>query len=182
MNFSPVPNLTTERLLLRKITEDDAPQVLFLRSDTQVNKYIQRPEHRQVKTIADALQLISQFADFAQLNQSITWGICDRETNEFIGTICLWNFSADRKTAEIGYDLHPDFHGKGIMTEALQQVVTFGFNEAQFEMIEAFTHFENASSIKLLTSNYFARSQRTDSGNLNNVIFELWSEIWAKRY
>ena len=55
-----------------------------------------------METAQAHLQLIS-----AELRngKSVTWGITRKESNDLIGTICLWNFSADKKTAEVGYDL-----------------------------------------------------------------------------
>ena len=36
---------------------------------------------------------------------------------EMIGSICLWNFTDNQKSAEIGYDLSPKYQRKGIMNE-----------------------------------------------------------------
>ncbi len=43
LNFKPFPEITTERLLLRKMTKQDAEEMFFLRSDENVMKYIDRP-------------------------------------------------------------------------------------------------------------------------------------------
>ena len=59
---------------------------------------------------------------------------------EIIVKICLWNFSKDYKTAEVGYNLNPNFQKKGIMSESLKSVVNFGFIELHKERIEGFTH------------------------------------------
>ena len=72
-----------------------------------------------------------------------------------IGSICLWNFSEDQKTAEIGYDLSPDYQGKGIMHESLCRIIEFGFQNLNLEFIEAFTHYKNEPSKKLLENNGF---------------------------
>ena len=59
---------------------------------------------------------------------------------EIIVKICLWNFYKDYKTAEVGYNLNPNFQKKGIMSESLKSVVNFGFIELHKERIEGFTH------------------------------------------
>ena len=59
---------------------------------------------------------------------------------EIIVKICLWNFSKDYKTAEVGYNLNPNFQKKGIMSESLKSMVNFGFIELYKKRIEAFTH------------------------------------------
>jgi [ribosomal protein S5]-alanine N-acetyltransferase len=42
INFTPFPNLATERLVLRKLTIKDAKEIMLLRSNEQVNKFIER--------------------------------------------------------------------------------------------------------------------------------------------
>jgi ribosomal-protein-alanine N-acetyltransferase len=43
INFNPFPNLETERLLLRRVNNNDVNEIFVLRSDTEIMKYIQRP-------------------------------------------------------------------------------------------------------------------------------------------
>lgn len=174
MKFIPFPEIKTERLFLRKIEQSDCDVILFLRSDATVTKFIERPENRKTKNIADAIKFIKQLNEYLETNKSITWGITLKNNSKITGTICLWNFSKNNKTAEVGYDLDPEFQGKGIMNEALKMVVDFGFNELRLHKIEAFTHNENENSKKLLKKNGFQFIEnRKDEGNKSNIIFEL---------
>lgn len=174
MKFIPFPEIKTERLFLRKIEQSDCDVILFLRSDATVTKFIERPENRKTKNIADAIKFIKQLNEYLETNKSITWGITLKNNSKITGTICLWNFSKNNKTAEVGYDLDPEFQGKGIMNEALKMVVEFGFNELRLHKIEAFTHNENENSKKLLKKNGFQFIEnRKDEGNKSNIIFEL---------
>ena len=174
MTFNPFPILKTERLVLRSIIESDHEIILFLRSDKTVNRFIERPEHRKTKNKSDAIKFIKEISEATTNNASISWGITLKNNPIIVGTICLWNFSSDKKIAEIGYDLNPKFQQKGIMDEALKSVVDFGFSELNLSKIEAFTHKENKSSIKLLEKNSFQFIEnRTDKDNPNNAIFEL---------
>ena len=83
-------------------------------------------------------------------DESITWGITTKESDVLIGSICLWNFSKDKKTAEVGYALDPEFQRRGIMSEALKAILDYGFNQRGFETIEAYTDYRNMSSKTLL--------------------------------
>ena len=86
----------------------------------------------------------------------------------------MWNFSQDNKKAEVGYDLNPLFQRKGIMSEALKNIIAFGFNELRLNKIEAFTHKENESSKNLLEKNGFIlMEQKKDEKNRSNLIFEI---------
>ncbi len=78
------------------------------------------------------------------------WVIVLKETNTVMGTICYWNLDFDATQAEMGYELHPKFQGKGIMREAALKVLEYGWNEMQLETIIAFTKLDNLKSISLL--------------------------------
>jgi ribosomal-protein-alanine N-acetyltransferase len=43
LNFHPFPNLESERLLLRRIDEQDVQEIFEMRSDSENMKYIPRP-------------------------------------------------------------------------------------------------------------------------------------------
>ena len=176
MNFNPFPELTSKRLVLRNIQESDWKTILFLRSDEDINKFIQRPDHRKTRNKADARKFIKELNDNIENNRSIAWGITFKNEPHILGTICLWNFSQNNKIAEVGYDLNPEFQRLGIMSEALKMIIDFGFNELGLEKIEAYTHTENDSSKRLLKRNGFHfMKNRKDSDNDANIIFELRS-------
>ena len=174
MNIQTFPVIKTERLTLRKIEESDSDVILFLRSDKSINKFINRPENRRTKNISDAIKHIKELNADTKNNKSIAWGITLNENPKIIGTICLWNFSKDYKTAEVGYDLNPNFQKKGIMSESLKSVVNFGFIELYIERIEAFTHIQNEKSKNLLVKNGFnIIEDRKDNDDLSNIVFEI---------
>ena len=174
MDFDEFPKLNTGRLLLRKLDISDADEILFLRSDKRVNRYIERPEDRQTKNLSDASQFIKNLQIAYDDNQSISWGITLKNDRKIIGTICLWNFSENGKNAEVGYDLTPELYNKGIMNEALGQIIEFGFKEFELDRIDAYTHKENTGSIRLLTKNGFKlNADRLDQMNPLNEIYEI---------
>ena len=171
MKSRSFPEIMTSRLLLRKLKVSDWNEIVFLRSDENVNKYVKRP---QAKNKDEALAYIAKILTGIENEEWIQWCITLKGNLGMIGTISLWNFSDDRKTAEVGYDLDPEFQGKGIMDEALKRVIDFGFYRLNLEKIEAFTHFENESSKKLLLKNRFEFvKNRKDDDDPDNVIFEL---------
>ncbi|MBK5213717.1 MAG: GNAT family N-acetyltransferase [Flavobacteriaceae bacterium] len=164
----PFPFIITERLNLRKILPTDLNRVYYFRSDKEINKYIKREPQTREMTIAH-IQLLSSNL---KTDKSISWGITTKESNILIGSICLWNFSEDKKTAEVGYDLDPKFQGKGIMSEALKAVLDFGFNQRGFETIEAYTDYRNNPSKKLLKRHGFIPSEdKKDPDNQDNEVY-----------
>ncbi|MES2454170.1 MAG: GNAT family N-acetyltransferase [Bacteroidota bacterium] len=154
-NFTPFPILTTERLTLRQLSADDQQDIFALRSDTAINKYLSRAPSR---TIEDAANFINKINDSIQKNHSIYWVITLTKTNTFVGTICLFDFSAEKSSCEIGYELMTKFQSQGIMKEATEEVIAYAFQILQFQKIVAFTHNENQHSTKLLTKLNFLQS------------------------
>lgn len=166
---TPFSELITARLLLKTVTIADIEEVLFLRSDQEVNRYIFRKEKVEMP---QALAFIERVAKGVANQNFYYWGITQQGNPKMIGSICLWNISEDRSQAELGYDLHPDFQGLGIMSEAMEAVLDFGFQQMGLDKLEAFTHNENQASKKLLERNGFVHlSDRVDDGHKWNWIY-----------
>ncbi|MDQ0782647.1 GNAT family N-acetyltransferase [Chryseobacterium sp. W4I1] len=109
--------IKTERLILKEINESHVEDILKIRSNEVINQFVKR---NSPKNNYDALQFILTIKGNIQNKQTVYFGISQKDQSNLIGTICLWNFSEDRKTAEVGYELLPDYHRKGIMSEALK--------------------------------------------------------------
>jgi len=155
LNFTPFPELKTARLLLRRLERADANEMFFLRSDENVLRYLGK---EPAKTIEEAEEFIRKINKNIDENESILWGITLLSDPEvIIGTICLWNFQKEHYRVEIGYILHPDHWGKGIMKEAIKAVVDFGFNSLGLHSMEALLSPENIASSAVLESNGFVK-------------------------
>jgi [ribosomal protein S5]-alanine N-acetyltransferase len=140
-------NLTTERLFLRELQLDDAEEIFRLRSDKDVNDLINRPG---AVTIDDATEFIRKIQALAVNREVIIWAITLIGDAKLIGTILYWHIEWADCRAEIGYELLPEYRGKGIMTEALESVIGFGFEELKFKEIVAELNERNGKSIRLL--------------------------------
>lgn len=163
--------LETERLVLKSINENHAEDILKIRSNAEINKFLKRIPPQ---TNYEALSFILTIKQRVENNETIFWGISLKNQPNLIGTIGLWNFSEDRKTAEVGYELLPNYHRKGIMSEALKAVLNFGFNELYLNEILAFTNKFNENSKSLLIKNNFTLEEgRIDEGFPDNLVFSL---------
>ncbi len=155
LNFSPFTQIKTERLLLRRVTNADAPELLFLRSDETIMKYIDR---EKLKSLEEAAIFIKTIDEAINNNEKIMWGIALKDKpNNLIGNIGFWRFINQHYRAEIGYMLHPDFWNKGIMQEALLATIDFGFKEIKLHSIEAHINPENIASGNVLEKCGFIR-------------------------
>ena len=161
----------TERLILRTVTEFDSQDVFEIRSNPEINTFLHRDPP---KNSFEALEFILNIKRRSANKEIIFWGILLQNHPKLIGTICLWKFSEDRKTAELGYELLPEFQGKGIMSEAVNFVLKFGFKDLNLGRIEAFTNRSNSDSIKLLQNlKFIFDKDRRDKKFPENLIFEL---------
>ena len=146
-NFTPFPVIETERLLLRQITNDDITEVFELRSNPETMKYIPRP---LVKTTEDALEHIKMIEEKINDNTGINWGITLKGNSKLLGMIGFYRMQPENYRAEIGYMLLPDFHRKGIIPEAVNRLINYGFYDLKLHSIEAVIDPENAASEKVL--------------------------------
>ena len=168
--FTPFPILTTERLTLRQLVINDEQEIFTLRSDSEINKYLDR---QISKTIDDARNFINKIIK----SDSLYWAITLSDKNILVGTICLFGFSDENYKCEIGYELLTNFQGQGIMKEAVEKVIDYAFNTIKVKKIEAFMHRDNLSSIKLLEKFSFRNSNEPDNTNPDLICYHLTNSI-----
>ncbi len=161
--------IRTERLTLRKLKNSDWESISYLRSDKIVNEFVTRPS---AESKDEALEFIAKICNGIENRNMLYWAIAEKGNDQMIGSICLWNFSKDGRTAEVGYDLSPKFQGKGIMSESLKFILEFGFETLDLNLIEAYTSGQNERSKKLLERNHFVIVVgKNDDHNQNNLIY-----------
>ena len=152
VSFTPFPFLTTENYALRNLMPEDAQEIFALRSSDEINKYLDRPK---ANTLDDARNFITKIINGIAKNESIFWVVTPKGESKFLGSICLWKISREEAKAEIGFELLPENHGKGIMQEVIPRIIQFGFEEMKLQTIEAELSPRNLKSVRLLEKNNF---------------------------
>ena len=153
-NFSPFPNLETQRLNLRRLNSLDVDEILALRSNPEIMKFIPRP---LIKTKEEALEFITTMNAAVDTNTLINWAITTKENDKLIGMIGFYRMKPENHRAEVGYILSAAFHGQGIITEALKRLIQFGFEEMGLNSIEAVIDPDNFGSEKVLLKTNFVK-------------------------
>jgi len=153
-NFDPFPILTTQRLVLRKMRESDADEVLYLRSHKEIMQYIPRP---LLKDREEAKKFIRDQLALTQQNDAINWAVTLKEEDKVIGLAGLFSLQKENFRCEVGYLLHDAWQGKGIITEAVAAILDYGFRIMQLHSIEATLAPENIASAKVLEKNNFTK-------------------------
>ena len=161
-NFIPFPTLKTERLTLRQLEIDDEQEIFTLRSDNEINKYLDRPISSSVE---DARNFITKINQHILNNAALYWAITLGKNNSLVGTICLFGFSDESSNCEIGYELLTNFQGQAIMQEAANKVIEYAFSIIKVQKIEASLHKDNHQSVRLLEKLLFTKSAKVDETN-----------------
>lgn len=180
INFTPFPNLETERLTLRRVDKNDASPILELRSDVETMKYIPRP---LLKSTEDALEHIAMIDAKIENSEGINWAITLKNDSKLIGIIGFYRIKPEHFRAEIGYMLLPDFSGKGIISEAINEVVNYGFNEMHLHSVEGIIDPNNLASAKVLQKNGFVKEAHLKENEfyegrfLDNVIYSRLNKL-----
>ena len=152
LSFTPFPVLETERLILRQITFADRQEIFTMRNDADITRYTGGPK---AHTMDDVTAFIAMITQNVNNNEAILWGIALKGAQKIAGTICFWNIDKENDKAELGYVLMPAYGRKGIMQEALQAVIAYGFETMRLKTVEACTHENNNRSKRLLERSNF---------------------------
>lgn len=146
MSLLLLPEIETERLLLRMYQTEELKSVYNIITDKDVTKFF--PSYYSVEK-ADVLNSLPrrikrwQNYGFGQL------GVFDKTDEKLIGYCGLQPLD-DREEIEIYYGFYKNFWGRGLATEAAKAFLRFGFENADLPKIVAVTHPENFSSQKVL--------------------------------
>jgi ribosomal-protein-alanine N-acetyltransferase len=146
-DFGEFPLLETERVFLRPLCRDDEAAIFRLRSDEAINQWLGR---KSAESIEDARNFIDRIVRLVDGKEAMYWALETRQEGRFAGTVTLWNLDQSSSKAEIGYELLPEFHGKGIMLEVVRTVLDFGFEKMNLKKIEACLSPGNLKSLSLL--------------------------------
>ena len=143
------PTLTTERLLLRPFTPDDARSIAGL-VDRAYN-----PARQEEETVAnEGIDIIEDRLAFnrgwARDGSSVTFAVGIAETGSLIGTSTLMHIDPDHHNAMLSLWIAPNHRGEGYGTEAATESIRYGFETLSLHQIYAIRLQENQLSAKLM--------------------------------
>jgi [ribosomal protein S5]-alanine N-acetyltransferase len=177
LSFIPFPNISTNRLNMRQLSVSDENEVFELRSDKRAMEFLGRP---LTFSIEDAKQFIKKINSGISEEKWMYWGLSLKDNPKLIGTICIWNILSAENRAEIGYELHPDFQGNGLIQEAIEKAIQYGFETMELSEIDACLNFKNIKSLKILEKHHFKylsrldeNEKQTSEADLDMVIYSL---------
>lgn len=139
---SKIPVLYTERLVIRPLTVLDADDMFEYSRTPFVGPSAGWQPHN---SLSETIVVIKNMIALRSPNDLGIWAITLKETGKMIGTIELYNYIPMFK-AELGYALNPKYWGMGIVPEAVNEVLSFGFEYLSLKRIEASAFVDNLQS------------------------------------
>lgn len=154
--------LETKRLLLRPWKIEDVNSLYEIAKDFRVGPPCGWLPHKNIEHSALILKNV--------LSTSYTYAILLKETNTVIGNISIMtknhsNFAKKDKDVEIGYWLGSHFWNNGYMSEAVEKIIAYIFDEMKMQQIWCGAFSENSSSLRVQEKNGFI---------LNHTIYQMY--------
>jgi ribosomal-protein-alanine N-acetyltransferase len=146
--FADLPEIETQRLLLRKMRLDDAEAMFAYASDSAVTRYVLWDTHRSIEDSESFLRLA---IDGYERGDFGGWGVVLKDSGAFIGTCGLdAGYAPEHARAELGYVLSREYWGKGLIPEAVRAIIAFGFARVELNRIEARCIAANIASARVM--------------------------------
>lgn len=148
--FGDFPILETHRLILRKFKLTDVDDLFEYASNKNIDKYVPWYAYTDKK---EAIEFINCKIKLYNEGKLSSWAIELKEKHKVIGSIDFGKWDTKSNCASIGYALSCDYWNKGYATEALKEIIRFGFETMKLHRIQMEHVKENIASGKVMTKN-----------------------------
>ena len=162
--------LTRARLLLRPVTQDDAPEVARLCNNERLNRRVLHLPYPY--TEADARAWIGLHAERIAAGRAYEFAVTDRESGALYGCAGLIGCDADNRRAEAGYWFGEPYWGRGYATEALGALLAFAFTTLKLHRVTAKHFGSNPASGRVMEKNGMRLEGTLREHILKNGVFE----------
>jgi ribosomal-protein-alanine N-acetyltransferase len=162
--YQNLPRLETPRLVLRKITQKDVPDIFVYSSDAEVTRYLRWEPHQ---TISDTEKYVDEVLRQYSQGQDGPWLIENNDNHTAIGHIHLMEIEIQHQKAQVGFVLSKGYWNKGIMTEALKKVLEYAFTHLGMNRIEGWCITQNRAGAHVME-----KSGMRQEGELRDYLFQ----------
>lgn len=167
--------LETGRLLLRPFTEADAPALYECCKDPRVGIAAGWPPHKSVEDSVEAIRTV--------FSAPHTFALVEKGSGTLIGSAGFTGRGREGED-ELGYALHPDWWGRGLMTEAARELLRYAFAERQLRIVWCSHYAENPASRRVIEKCGFERvcteTLTDETGEHETVFYMLTRERWGE--
>lgn len=157
-------DIETEHLVLKNIGPEDREFILKQFSDPDVNAFLYDAEPLASPDEAD--ELIA-FYTACESKDRHRWIIVNREDKRKIGTCGFHCLDAGEECVDVGYDLQKAYWGRGLMTEAMQAMLSEYLPKLCIKRVYAHIAAGNVRSQRLVEKLGFVPSGETEVLNFH---------------
>jgi RimJ/RimL family protein N-acetyltransferase len=143
--------LQTPRLLLRDFQASDWPAVLAYQRDPGYLRFYEWADRTPEEVQAFVQRFIDEQAQ--QPRTRFQLAVTLRQTGKLIGNCGIRLVGHGNHEAEIGYEIAPEHWGSGYATEAVAEIIRFGFADLGVHRIDAWLVADNVASARVLEKN-----------------------------
>ncbi|MBN8953783.1 MULTISPECIES: GNAT family N-acetyltransferase [unclassified Rhizobium] len=139
------PFASTDRLILRGFVPQDFEAYRAYRSLPEIYRYLYSdpPSEEELRERFDA-SFNTRLSDDGDI---LRCAVVRREDDALLGQVSLKLTNKAALQAEVGYIFNPAYAGKGYATEAVEAVISLGFEKFGFHRIFARLDAKNAGSV-----------------------------------
>jgi RimJ/RimL family protein N-acetyltransferase len=145
----PAFPIETERLLLRPFDAGDEAAFAAMHGREDVTRYL----YFGARSADEAREVLARKAAGTRLDEegdALELAAVLRDDGTLVGDLSLFYRSKLHRQAEVGYLFHPDFHGRGLATEATEAMLRIAFESAGFHRVYGRLDGRNAASARVL--------------------------------
>lgn len=182
MQHKGTVTLTSERLILRRLTLKDAPAMYRnWANDPEVTHFLTWPPHTDISQTECVLKFWGEQYQQATFYQ---WAIVPKDLDQPIGTISVVRLDENTEAAEIGYCIGKRWWHKGYTSEALKAVMSFLFEEVQVKRLEAKydTNNPHSGAVMKKCGMHFEGVLRSGGRNNQGIVDVAVYSILSKEY
>ena len=182
----PGPPIETARLTLRPFTPDDFDDFYAYQSRPDVARYLQW----EARDRAQARQALAEQCRETRLDAEgdwLTFAVVWREVGRVVGEVGLKWLSREQRGGETGFVFNPDYHGRGLATEATECMLTVGFESLGWHRIIACCDARNIASARLMErlgmrrEAHFRHTEMVKGEWADELIYAMLDHEWKER-
>jgi RimJ/RimL family protein N-acetyltransferase len=178
--------IRTERLILRRYTEDDLDDVYDIQSRSDVVRYLYWGT-RDREQARESLRMKMASSALGEEGDNLTLAVVLPETGKVIGDVLLIWLSAEHRQGEIGYIFHPDHGGRGYATEAAEVMLRLGFEGLGLHRVIGRLDARNTASARVLERLGMRREAHLVQNELvkeewtDEIVYAMLEDEWRAR-
>ncbi|MFD7645788.1 GNAT family N-acetyltransferase [Kitasatospora sp. NPDC059795] len=140
--------ITTERLVLRPFTPDDADDRYAYQALPEVVRYLYRPAHTR-EANETSIRTRGVHNGWSADDDILLWAVCRADRPGIVGEVVITLTNARARQAEIGWVFNPQYAGQGYATEAARALAATAFESLGVHRLFARLDALNTASVRV---------------------------------